>query len=77
MARITLFVLQTFVESADGELVAEEPREAANRWAAVEAAQQFATTKAGVVAWAKSGDPDMGEWDDDPEILFRAGLTGE
>jgi hypothetical protein len=27
--------------------------------------------KEGVIAWAKSGDPDTGEWDDDAEILFK------
>jgi hypothetical protein len=75
MARITLYVVETFVDSEDG-LVAEAPFE---RRTAVEAAlraQTLSIAKAGVVAWAKSGDPDIADWDDDTEILFKAGRTG-
>jgi hypothetical protein len=72
MARITLYVVQTFVETEDG-LVAEEPFECPSAWEAAVRAQALCMVKEGVVAWAKSGDPDTGEWDDDPEILFQAG----
>jgi hypothetical protein len=76
MPRITLYVVQTFVDSGDG-LVAEEPFQVENRSNATVIATLLAPKKEGVVAWAKSGDPDTGEWDDDLEILFKAGRTGD
>jgi hypothetical protein len=36
-------------------------------------AETLATTKAGVVAFATSGDAELGEYDDQPTIIFRAG----
>lgn len=76
MARITLYVLQLFSET-DAGLVAEEPHECRSAAEAISKAELFAVGKAGVIAWSKSGDPDIGEWDDDPVILFQAGKTGE
>lgn len=76
MSRITIYAFQTFVETDDG-LVAEEPKECQSAGEARMKAQMLAPRKAGVVAWAKSGDPDSGEWDDDPVILFKAGKTGK
>lgn len=76
MARITLHVVQTFSETEAG-LVAEEPHECRSATEAISKAELFAVGKAGVVAWSKSGDPDTGEWDVDPVILFQAGKTGD
>jgi hypothetical protein len=36
-------------------------------------AESLATTRAGVVAFASSGDADLGECDEEPMIIFRAG----
>jgi hypothetical protein len=72
MSRTTRYVLQTFVETEDG-LVAEQPIECRDSWEARVRARSLALIKEGAIAWAKSGDPDTGEWDDDPEILFQAG----
>ncbi len=36
-------------------------------------AERLATTKAGVVAFASSGDAELGEYDEEPTIIFRAG----
>jgi hypothetical protein len=66
VARITLYIVQTFVESDQG-LVAEEPFECRSAGEARWRAQHVALSKAGVIAC----DPDTGEWDDDSEILFR------
>lgn len=76
MARITFYVVQTFVETAEG-LVAEEPSECATAADACFKARMLSSCTAGVVAWAKIGDPDTGVWDDDPVILFQAGRTGD
>jgi hypothetical protein len=36
-------------------------------------AEKLAATKLGVVAFSTSGDPELGEFDDQPTILFKAG----
>ena len=36
-------------------------------------AERLAATNHGVVAFSTSGDADLGEFDDQPTILFRAG----
>jgi hypothetical protein len=41
--------------------VAEEPIERLSAWEVTIHAQALAMVKEGVVAWAKSGDPDTGE----------------
>jgi hypothetical protein len=74
--RTTLYVVQTFVQTNDG-LEAEEPLEYRSAAVARLLAEAYARKKAGVLAWSKSGDPDTGEWDDDPVILFKAGRTGD
>jgi hypothetical protein len=48
--------------------VAEEPVECQSAWKVTVHAQALAMVKEGVIAWAKSGDPDTGQWDADPEI---------
>jgi hypothetical protein len=47
-------------------------RETALAWAT-----HLVEAKTGVIAWAKSGDPDTGAWDVEPEILFKAGRVLE
>jgi hypothetical protein len=76
MALVTIYVIQSFVETDEG-LVAEEPFAVQSAGDARIKAQLLSERKAGVVAWAKRGDPDSGEWDDDPVILFKAGKTGD
>lgn len=76
MARTTLYVVQAVSEDASGELAREEPVEFSSAGDAQRSAQSLAASKAGVVVWARSGDPDTGEWDE-PRIVFRAGRFGE
>jgi hypothetical protein len=76
MARITLYVVQAFTEE-EGWLISAEPFDCATAEIALNWAQHLATTKAGVIAWAKRGAPDSDEWDESPEILFSAGRVPE
>ena len=75
MALVTLYMIQTFVETDEG-LVEEELFEVRSAGDARIKAQRLSERKAGVVAWARRGDPDAGAWDD-PVILFKAGKTGD
>jgi hypothetical protein len=36
-------------------------------------AERMAGTKLGVVAFSTSGDAEMGDYDEQPDILFKAG----
>jgi hypothetical protein len=40
-------------------------------------AERLALTKAGVVAFSNSGDQELGEFDDAPVIIFKAGQLPE
>lgn len=64
MARVTYFVVLPFVASQDGEILAEDALEAQSADAARRKAERLADSKAGVVAFSRSGDPDLGDFDD-------------
>jgi hypothetical protein len=40
-------------------------------------AEKFAASRLGVVAYSTAGDPDTGDYDEEPVILFRAGRLPE
>jgi hypothetical protein len=40
-------------------------------------AEKMAASKLGVVAYSTSGDPDTGDYDEEPVILFSAGRLPE
>ena len=72
VANITYYVLAAFVRGEDGELTAEPPVEMPSSTAAVSRARGMAATKAGVIAFSRTGDPEAGEFAD-AVVLFRAG----
>lgn len=76
MPRTTLYVVQGVSEDELGQLVREEPVEFSSAGDAQRRAQTLASTQAGVVVWARSGDPDTGDWDE-PRVVFRAGRFGD
>ena len=65
MAAITYYVVLPFILSEDGESFPGEPQEAPNGSAAVAKAKRFVETSGGgAIAFYRSGDPAMGEFDD-------------
>lgn len=40
-------------------------------------AEKLASSKLGVVAYATAGDAETGDYDEEPQILFRAGRLPE
>lgn len=72
MADVTYYVVLPFVRDEDGELVAEEGVEAPSAYAAQRRAQAMIGKKAGAIAFSRTGDPTIGEFDD-AEILGRYG----
>jgi len=73
MPNIT-YVVMALLETRNGrgELIAEAPAQMPSALAATSRARSLADSKAGVIAFARSGDPDIGEFAD-AEVLFKAG----
>ena len=73
MARETLYLVQAFKAGKGARLIADTPIRCKSSDSALRTAENLATTKAGVVAFATSGDAELGEYDDEPTIIFKAG----
>jgi hypothetical protein len=76
MASITYFVALPFEHNSEGELVAGEAREAQTDSAARRLASFMAATKAGAIAFSRTGDPSTGEFED-AVILARYGEVAD
>jgi hypothetical protein len=74
MPNITYDVVLAFVrnEEGEGELIAEAPAQMPRATAAPSRTRSLASTKAGDIAFARTGDPDIGEFAD-AVVLFKAG----
>ena len=73
MSRITQFIVQTFVAGKGAALKAERPTLCKSTEDATRRARNIAGSKLGVVAYSTSGDADLGDYDEQPTILFKAG----
>jgi hypothetical protein len=72
MGSVTYYVAMGFERSEEGDLVAMDPMESQSSSQAVSRARALAATKAGAVAFSRTGDPDIGEFAD-AVVLFTAG----
>jgi uncharacterized protein (DUF169 family) len=74
MAREAIYLVQAFKAGKGARVNAETSIRCKSSDTACWATENFATTKAGVVTFAKSGDAELGEYgDDEPTIIFKAG----
>ncbi len=73
MARETVYLVQAFKAGKGTRLMAETPIKCQSANGARKAAEMLAEKKAGVVAFATSGDAETGDYDDEPVIIFKAG----
>ena len=65
MAAVTYHVVIPFLLSEDGELFPGEPQEAPNGAAAIARARRIVETSGGgAIAFSRSGDPSLGEFDE-------------
>ena len=75
MATTTIYVVQAFERQEDG-IVPVEPKACPSASAARSIANRLMSTHAGVIAWSRAGDPELGDWQ--PAIeLMRAGTIPE
>ncbi len=73
MARETIYFVQAFNAGRGGNLKADAPIACKTETSAIRTAERLAQNKLGVVAFSSSGDPEMGDYDDEPTVIFRQG----
>ena len=73
MVREIIYIVQAFKAGKGSRLIADTPMPCKSSDAALKRAESLATTRAGVIAFASSGDADLGEYDEEPTVIFRAG----
>jgi hypothetical protein len=73
MARETIYLVQAFKAGKGTRLAAETPIRCKSSDGARRTAERLVPTKAGVVAFATSGDAESGDYDEEPTIIFKAG----
>jgi len=73
MARETSYFVQTFNAGRGGGLKADAPIACKTGAGAIRAAERLALSKVGVIAFSSSGDPEVGDYDDEPTVIFRKG----
>jgi hypothetical protein len=73
MARETLYLVQAFTTGKGTQLIADTPVRCRSLENARKRAEDLAPARAGVVAFSTSGDADLGDYDDEPTIIFKAG----
>lgn len=73
MALETIYLVQAFKLGKGARLSADTPIRCKSSDIARRTAENLATTKAGVVAFARSGDAELGEYDEEPTIIFKTG----
>jgi hypothetical protein len=73
MTRETIYLVQAYRPGKGVRLIADTPIRSKSQEAARTTAERLSTGKAGVVAFATSGDADLGEYDEEPVIIFKAG----
>lgn len=70
----TFYVVQPFIKGKRGGLKAEPAIQAPSESAALLRGERIAESKAGVLIFSISGDPEMGDFDE-PVFLARHGET--
>lgn len=73
MATETLFILQSYVAGRGNSLRAEQPVSCRTADEAIRRGERLAPLRLGVVAFSVTADAEMGDYDDNPVILFRSG----
>ena len=74
MANLTYYVVLTFVRDEAGELIAEQGQEVHSEGTATARARAFIGSKAGAIAFRRTGNPSLGDFED-AVILGRYGET--
>jgi hypothetical protein len=72
LADVTYYVVLAFARDEQGELVTDAPVQLPSAAMAISRAKTLASTKAGAIAFSRTGDPALGDFAD-ATMLFKAG----
>ena len=73
MARETVYILQSYVAGRGKSLKAEQQVGCRNAEEARRKAERLAPLREGVVAFSATADTELGDYDENPVILFKSG----
>ena len=73
MTRETIYVVQSFNAGKGRSLKPDVPIPCRSAETARRTAERLAPAKAGVVAFSTAGDAELGDYDDEPTIIFKTG----
>jgi hypothetical protein len=73
MPQQTHYLVQAFTAGRGLALKAERAIPCKSAEAAQRMAERMAPTKLGIVAFSTSGDAELGDYEDQPVVLFKAG----
>ena len=76
MASVTIHVVQAFKQEEDG-VVAAEPKTCPSAGAARSLAARLAQTHVGVIAWSRTGEPELGDWQPAVELVRTGTIPDE
>ncbi|HLG79755.1 MAG TPA: hypothetical protein VKY22_01980 [Bradyrhizobium sp.] len=74
MARETTYVVQVFNTGKGGHLKPDAPIICKSATGALRTAERLALSKLAVVAFSSTGDPEAGDYDEEPIVFFRKGV---
>jgi hypothetical protein len=77
MSRETVYIVQTYNTGKGNRLKPDTPIPCKSADAARRTAERLVDTKIGVIAFSSSGDQELGEYDDEPVVIFKAGRLPE
>jgi hypothetical protein len=73
MVRETVYIVQAFNAGKGNNLKADAPIACKSSAGALRTAERLALSKFGVVAFSSTGDPETGDYDDEPAVFYRNG----
>ncbi len=73
MPRETVHIVQSYVAGRGKGLKAELPVGCKDAAEAARKAERLAPAREGVIAYSVSADVEMGDYDETPDVLFKAG----
>ncbi len=73
MAKKTVYIVQAYVAGRGKALKAESQIGCKDAEEARRKAERLAPLREGVVAFAASADVEMGDYDENPQVLFKSG----
>lgn len=76
MASVTIHVVQGFEQREDG-IVAAEPKACPSAASARALAARIASGHVGVIAWSRTGDPELGDWQPAVELVRTGTIPDE